>query len=84
MNKFQWRTESATALATLLKQASLEKSAAIGACTVYQIVHEGREKLAIALPDGQALIIESGEPPRIRRRRVDPVTSVDPETQALP
>ena len=76
MSKLHWRTESTTALATFLKHADLEKSAAIGNSTLYQITHEGREKLAIALPDGQALIIETGEPQKIRRR-VDPVKKVD-------
>jgi predicted DNA-binding protein (UPF0251 family) len=75
MNKLQWRTEPATALATLLKQATLEQSAAIGTSTLYHIIHEGRQKLAISLPDGQALIIESGNPAIIRRRRVDPPKS---------
>ena len=74
MTKFQWRTESAAELASLLRQATLEKSAAAGACTIYQIMHEGREKLALALPDGQAIIIETAEVTKIRRRRIDPVT----------
>jgi hypothetical protein len=72
MTKFQWHTETAAELASLLRQASLEKSAASGACTIYQIVHEGREKLAVSLPDGQAIIVEAAEPAKIRRRRVDP------------
>lgn len=79
MNKFQWRTESAAGLANLLKQATLEKSAAIGSSTLYQIHHEGSEKIAISLPDGQALIIESGELLRVRRRRLDPVKKGDTE-----
>lgn len=77
MTKFQWRTESATDLATLLKQAEIQTSAAIGASTIYQIIHEGREKLAVALPDGQVLIIEAAEPTKIRRRRVDPVQKIN-------
>mgnify|MGYP000025764753 CR=1 FL=1 len=77
MSQLQWKVESATTLASILKHAKLEKSAAIGAATLYQIMHEGREKLAIALPDGQTLMIESGEPARIRRRRVDPLNEVD-------
>lgn len=73
MTKFQWRTESAAELASLLRQATLEKSAAAGTCTVYQLMHAGREKLAVSLPDGQVIIIEATEPAKIRRRRVDPV-----------
>ena len=74
MTKFQWHTESATELAKLLRQATLEESMAAGACTIYQMKHEGREKLALSLPDGQAIIIEAAEATKIKRRRVDPVT----------
>jgi predicted DNA-binding protein (UPF0251 family) len=77
MTKFQWRTESGAELANLLRQASLEKSAAIGTSTIYQILHDGREKLAVALPDGQVLIIEATEPAKIRRRRIDPARKFD-------
>lgn len=73
MTKFQWRTESATELATLLKQAEIQASAAIGTSTIYQIMHEGREKLAVSLAEGQMLIIETIKPEKIRRRRIDPV-----------
>jgi hypothetical protein len=73
MTKFQWRTESATELATLLKQAEIKTSAAIGTSTIYQIMHDGCEKLAVSLADGQVLIIEAVVPAKIRRRRVDPV-----------
>jgi hypothetical protein len=73
MTKFQWRTESATELATLLRQAEIQNSAAIGANTIYQIMHEGREKLAISLAGGQMLIVESVVAAKTRRRRVDPV-----------
>ncbi len=77
MTKFQWRTESGAELATLLRKATLEKSAAIGASTIYQIMHNGREKIAVALPDGQVLIIEAAESTKIRRRRIDPVKKIE-------
>jgi hypothetical protein len=77
MTKFQWHIETTTELATLLRQALLEKSAAIGTSTVYQITHEGREKVAVSLPDGQVLIIEGAETAKIKRRRVDPVKKID-------
>lgn len=80
MTKFQWRTESATELATLLKQAEIQTSAAIGANTIYQIMHEGREKLAISLAGGQMLIIETVVPAKIRRRRIDPLKKVEVKT----
>lgn len=73
MANFQWRTGSAAELASLLRQATLERSAAAGACTIYQIMHEGQEKLAVSLPDGQVIIIETEVPSKIRRRRVDPI-----------
>jgi predicted DNA-binding protein (UPF0251 family) len=79
MTKFQWCTESATELANLLKQAEIHASAAIGTSTIYQIMHEGREKLALSLPEGQILIIETAAPVKIRRRRVDPVKKTDQE-----
>ena len=80
MSKFQWHTESATELATLLKQAEIQTSAAIGTSTIYQITHEGREKLAISLPEGQTLIIEASEPLKVRRRRIDPIKNVEAKT----
>ncbi len=80
MTKFQWRTESATELATLLKQAEIQTSAAIGTSTIYQIMHDGREKLAISLEGGQMLIIETVAPTKIRRRRVDPAKKIETGT----
>ena len=76
MTKFQWHTESATELAKLLRQATLEESAAAGACTIYQVKHEGREKFALSLPDGRAIIVETAEPIKIGRRRDDTVKKV--------
>lgn len=87
MNKLLWRTGKVTELPELLMLATLEKSAAVGVATVYHFTHEGQEKLAISLPDGQALIIEpipSGKP---RRRRADPLkadqSEAVPETAVL-
>lgn len=73
MSKLLWHTESVSQLAALLRLSTLENSAAVGASTVYQITHEGREKLAVSLPDGQAIIVELRDVLRTRRRRVDPV-----------
>lgn len=77
MSKLLWRAASVSELSNLLTQSTLENSAAIGASTVYQITHEGREKLAVSLPDGQALILELREVTKTRRRRVDPVNAVN-------
>ncbi|MFZ6656766.1 hypothetical protein [Undibacterium sp. TJN19] len=73
MNKLLWRAGKVTELPELLMQATLEKSAAIGTATVYHFRHDGIEKLAVSLPDGQALIIEAAATGRPRRRRIDPL-----------
>lgn len=72
MNKLIWRTGKVSEIPELLMAATLEKSAAVGVVTVYHFKHDGQEKLAISLPDGQALIIEPLSNGRPRRRRVDP------------
>ncbi len=85
MGKLIWRTGKVTEIPELLKTATLEKSAAVGIATVYHFTHEGQEKLAISLPDGQALIIEPPTTGRPRRRRVDPlklVTAIHAEKTA--
>ncbi|BBB59470.1 hypothetical protein UNDKW_1197 [Undibacterium sp. KW1] len=78
MNKLLWRTGKVSEIPELLMAATLEKSAAIGAATVYHFKHDGEEKLAISLPDGQALIIEPLPSGRPRRRRVDPLKAESP------
>lgn len=72
MAKLIWRTGKVTEIPELLKAATLEKSAAVGAATVYHFIHEGQEKLAVSLPDGQALIMELLSTSKPRRRRIDP------------
>ncbi|MFZ6720908.1 hypothetical protein [Undibacterium sp. Ji49W] len=88
MNKLLWRTGKVTELPDLLMLATLEKSAAVGAATVYHFKHDGQEKLAISLPDGQALIIEALSSSRPRRRRIDPLKADQadalPEAAVLP
>lgn len=77
MSKLLWGTKSVGELSTLLTLSTIENSAAVGASTIYQIMHEGREKLAVSLPDGQAIIIELRDVIRTRRRRVDPVKAAN-------
>lgn len=86
MNKLLWRAGKVTELPELLMQATLENSAAIGAATVYHFKHDGIEKLAISLPDGQAIIIEAAATGRPRRRRIDPLKTdvVKAEVPVLP
>ncbi|BBB65447.1 hypothetical protein UNDYM_1194 [Undibacterium sp. YM2] len=79
MNKLIWRTGKVSEIPELLMAATMEKSAAIGAATVYHFKHDGQEKLAISLPDGQALIIEPLPSGRPRRRRVDPLKAELPD-----
>lgn len=80
MRKLQWHSSSGAELSALLTLASLENSAAVGESTVYHITHVGREKLAIALPDGKAIIVELCQPQHIRRRHQDPVAAQDATT----
>lgn len=68
MNKLHWRTAAPGELALLLEQAQLDGSRAVGACTVYQLRVHGHETLAVSLPDGQALLIESIVKPPFNRR----------------
>ena len=69
MSKLIWKQETVTEIAQLLVGAQLEKSAAIGNATVYHLWDDGQEKIAVSLPDGQALVIEMAEVTSQRRRR---------------
>ncbi len=66
-----WRAVSRHDLATLLDTATLSDSQALGGNTVYRLMRDKDEVLAIALADGQAIMIEPAAPPRVRRRRVE-------------
>lgn len=68
MNKIQWQTLSAAELAQLLKQAQVHEARAVGGSTVYQLQVDGRELLAVSLPDGQALRMEPVAWPSANRR----------------
>lgn len=68
MNKVQWQTLSAAELAQLLKQAQVQEARAVGGSTVYQLQVDGRELLAVSLPDGQALRMEPVSWPSVNRR----------------
>ncbi|MFZ6750022.1 hypothetical protein [Undibacterium sp. Ren11W] len=69
MNKLDWQLRSLKELSTVLNDATVLHSQAIGASVLYQIMHRGVEKLAISLSDGQALIIETRQPSHPERRR---------------
>lgn len=72
MSKLVWHVGTVVELSQLLMQATLEKSLAVGGLTVYHFVHEGQERLALALADGQAILIAPEQTGRPRRRRRDP------------
>lgn len=73
MNKLSWRSMPHADLAQLLGRATLSDSRAVGASTVYHLSVEGRDQVAIALPDGQAVLVETNGRVRVKRRRIDPV-----------
>ena len=72
MKRLEWRSVARGELAQLLKNAPQVSSTAVGDATIYQLENDGRETLAIALTDGQAVIVEAAAAPLAkRRRRVD-------------
>ena len=73
MNKLMWQAGTAAELAELLKQSTLENSSAVGETTIYHVSHDGREKLALSLGGGHALIVELNQTKFLRRRRLDPI-----------
>lgn len=73
MSRLIWHAVSQGELATLLKDATLAGSRAVGTSTVYELNHGGQEILAVSLPDGQAVVVQLNIRPHILRRHVDPV-----------
>lgn len=71
MKKLNWQVVSGTELSQLLTQSSLEESGAVGSATVYHLSHDGQEKIAISLPDGQVMLVEPGDVNKPRRRRLE-------------
>jgi hypothetical protein len=74
MKRLSWRAVPRGELAQLLEQASLDDSRAVGTTTVYHLTVDGEEKMAVSLPDGQAVIVEMNSAPLNQRRRLDPKT----------
>ena len=72
MSKLAWRTVTHADLAQLLNGAVLGESCAVGLSTVYRFRQDGREVLAVSLPDGLAVLVEPSVVPRPKRRRIDP------------
>ncbi|MCU6433565.1 hypothetical protein LPB67_07215 [Undibacterium sp. Jales W-56] len=71
MSKLHWQTCSATELAALLQQSTMEKSSAVGKTTVYQVTHEGNEKLILSLVDGHVLVVKLNQIKHPGRRLID-------------
>jgi hypothetical protein len=71
MKALAWHAVDRRTLATLLRESPSVASQAVGEATVYQIESDGREVLAIALPDGATVIVQRPAPPAAKRRRVD-------------
>jgi hypothetical protein len=71
MNKLRLITVTTAELSSLLTLSTLEKSSALGDSSIYHILHDGKEKIAISLPDGQAVIIELEVEEQGKRRRID-------------
>lgn len=69
MKRLRWRVTSGLELSSLLVEATLHESAAVGDATLYRISQEEAERVAISLPDGQVLVIEPDLVQWTRRRR---------------
>ncbi len=68
MRDVAWHAIGRDELAQLLSEASRIASRGIGATTVYELEHDGHGIVAMALPDGHALVIERAPLSRWRRR----------------
>lgn len=77
MKSLTWHGSSVAELAAMLVQAKLEESAAVSGATVYRLIHNNVEKIAISLSDGQVLIIEPETSNHPRRRRHEPKPAPD-------
>jgi hypothetical protein len=71
VKKLDWRRIDRDELAALLGAVQQLSSSAVGAATVYRIERDGRQQIAIALPDGEAMLVEIAAASPRRRRRVD-------------
>lgn len=74
MNRLNWHTVDSAELALMLEKAKLDDSRAVGTSTVYQLKIDGRDVLAVSLPDGEAVVVEVVAPVHTLRRRVDPTS----------
>jgi hypothetical protein len=71
MSKLRLNSVTTAQLSSLLTLSTLEKSSALGDSSIYHILHDGKEKIAISLPDGKAVVIELEVDEQGKRRRID-------------
>lgn len=71
MTRLLWQIASVQELSQQLVDASLQQSCAVSDATVYHFRHDGLDKLAISLKDGQVVMISPDVPQAQRRRRQD-------------
>jgi hypothetical protein len=64
-------------LSSLLTLSTLEKSSALGDSSIYHLLHDGKEKIAISLPDGKAMVIELEVEEQGKRRRIDLIPALN-------
>lgn len=69
MKGIAWRAADRHELASLLTEANQVSAQAVGEATVYRLGGEHGEMLAVALPGGQAVVVEVAAPPAVKRRR---------------
>lgn len=80
-NQLLWHVGAANTLAEILVDADIQNSRAVGDLTIYHFQHNGCEKMAVTLPDGQSLMISlAAYAIHPARRRQD----VHNETQHIP
>ena len=72
MSPLSWQSIPHAELALMLKNARLDDSRAVGTSTVYQFNRDGKDVLAVSLPDGEAVVVELNSKPQTLRRRIDP------------
>lgn len=77
MSKLRLNSVTTTQLSSLLTLSTLEKSSALGDSSIYHILHDGKEKIAISLPDGKAVVIELEVDEQGKRRRIDLIPALN-------
>jgi hypothetical protein len=77
MSKLRLNSVTTAQLSSLLTLSTLEKSSALGDSSIYHLLHDGKEKIAISLPDGKAMVIELEVEEQGKRRRIDLIPALN-------